>query len=62
MDDIWNFMTTTVKWMDSTSWVGYYAWFGAMKDMQNVNDNNRIMTADGNGLTDLGKWYLGDHQ
>lgn len=61
MDQIFAFMIKTVQWMDATDYVKFYAWFGAMEDMQNVNPLNRLMTEDGSGLTDLGKWYVGDH-
>ena len=36
--DVINFMNATQSFMDSTEWVERYAWFGAMKDMQGVNE------------------------
>ena len=36
--DVINFMNVTQSFMDGTSWVERYAWFGAMKDMQGVNE------------------------
>ena len=31
-------MNVTQSFMDATVWVERYAWFGAMKDMQGVNE------------------------
>lgn len=36
--DVINFMNATQSFMDETEWVERYAWFGAMKDMQGVNE------------------------
>lgn len=36
--DVVNFMNATQSFMDETSWVERYAWFGAMKEMQGVNE------------------------
>ena len=31
-------MNVTQSFMDETDWIERYAWFGAMKDMQGVNE------------------------
>jgi len=36
--DVINFMNATQSFMDNTEWVERYSWFGAMKDMQGVNE------------------------
>lgn len=36
--DVINFMNATQSFMDETDWVERYAWFGAMKNMQGVNE------------------------
>jgi len=56
--DVWNFMQTTTSWMDSTSWVERYAWFGAMRDMQGVNNLDQIMDPGSGGPNSLGSTYL----
>ncbi|EEB96869.1 hypothetical protein MPER_03917, partial [Moniliophthora perniciosa FA553] len=52
-----DFMSKAVGFMESTDWVHQYCWFGAMHDMQNVNNLNQLMSGDG-GPTDLGFQYL----
>ena len=36
-EDVIKFMNRTQSFMDNTSFVERYAWFGAMRDMQGVN-------------------------
>jgi hypothetical protein len=36
-EDVKIYLNTTQSWMDSLDWIERYAWFGAMKDMRNVN-------------------------
>ena len=36
--DVINFMNATQSFMDETEWVERYCWFGAMKEMQGVNE------------------------
>lgn len=36
-DDIVGFMNATQSFMDSTDWIERYAWFGAMENLQGVN-------------------------
>jgi hypothetical protein len=36
--DVINFMNATQSFMDETDWVERYAWFGAMREMQGVNE------------------------
>jgi hypothetical protein len=42
-------------WFDAQDYVERYSPFGAMKEMQGVNEMNRLMDA-GGAITDLGKW------
>jgi len=56
--DVINFMNATQSFMDQTEWVERYSWFGAMKEMQGVNEYNRIMGTDGR-INDLGRQYIG---
>lgn len=42
--EIWAFLTEATRWMDGTDWIGAYAPFGYMKQMQGVNELNRLMT------------------
>jgi hypothetical protein len=42
-------------WFDQQDWVERYAPFGAMKNMQGVNQNNALMNPDGS-ITALGSW------
>jgi hypothetical protein len=58
-DQVFNFMTTVVDWMEKTPWVEKYFAFGAMKDMQGVNTLNSLMTGDGKP-TPLGNIFLGN--
>ena len=36
--DVIDFMNATQEFMDNTDWLERYAWFGAMQDMQGVNE------------------------
>jgi len=36
--DVIDFMNATQSFMDKTEWVERYSWFGAMKEMQGVNE------------------------
>jgi len=36
--DVINFMNATQSFMDETGWVERYSWFGAMKELQGVNE------------------------
>jgi hypothetical protein len=42
-------------WFDQQDWVERYAPFGAMKNMQGVQQNNALMNPDGS-ITALGSW------
>jgi len=55
--EIWDFLTGTVSWMESTPWVERYSWFGTLPDMVNVNWGNQLMSSDG-GVNALGTKYL----
>jgi hypothetical protein len=57
--EIWNFLQETVQWMEATPWIERYAWFGAMRDMTNVNYLDQIMDPSSGGANNLGKAYLG---
>ena len=56
-DQIWSFMKTVTDWMDNTSWVGRYFYFGVLHDMGNVNWANQLMNGRGQP-NDLGYEYL----
>lgn len=53
------FLKETQGFMDATDWVERYSYFGAMKEMQGVNEANRLMNKNGK-ITDLGKQYIGE--
>ncbi|TFK44156.1 hypothetical protein BDQ12DRAFT_593939 [Crucibulum laeve] len=57
-DDVVLFLNKTQTFLDSSDFVERYAWFGAMKDMQGVNADNRLMDLGGN-INDLGRQYIG---
>ncbi|TFK29304.1 hypothetical protein FA15DRAFT_397075 [Coprinopsis marcescibilis] len=46
-DQIWDFMRRSSEWMDNTSWIEKYSWFGALHNMNNVNYGNQILGGDG---------------
>ncbi|EGO26014.1 hypothetical protein SERLADRAFT_466941 [Serpula lacrymans var. lacrymans S7.9] len=57
-EDIVAFMNATQGFMDASEFVERYAWFGAMKNLQGVNQDDALM--DGNGRIDnLGEQYIG---
>ncbi|OJT10503.1 Alkali-sensitive linkage protein 1 [Trametes pubescens] len=58
LDDIVGFMNATQSFMDSTDWVERYAWFGAMENLQGVNQENALMSTSGS-ITSLGEQYIG---
>ncbi|KAI0824605.1 glycosyl hydrolase catalytic core-domain-containing protein [Trametes gibbosa] len=58
LQDIVNFMNATQKFMDDTDWIERYAWFGAMENLQGVNQENALMSSDGH-ITTLGQQYIG---
>jgi hypothetical protein len=45
--------------MDSQDWVERYSYFGAMENMQGVNEANRLLNSKGK-ITDLGRQYIGE--
>ncbi|EPQ55067.1 hypothetical protein GLOTRDRAFT_105905 [Gloeophyllum trabeum ATCC 11539] len=57
-EEITAFLNTTQSWMDNTDWVERYSWFGAMRDMQGVNENNALMDTSGK-INSLGRQYIG---
>ncbi|KAI0058321.1 glycoside hydrolase [Artomyces pyxidatus] len=58
-DDIYQFMNNTESFMDETDYVERYAWFGAMENMQGVNQDDALMTKSGS-INALGKQYIGE--
>ncbi|KAI0356575.1 glycoside hydrolase [Trametes cingulata] len=58
LQDIVDLMNATQSFMDNTPWVERYAWFGAMRDLQGVNQENALMSAQGR-ITPLGQQYTG---
>jgi len=57
--DVVNFMNVTQSFMDGAEWVERYSWFGAMKDMQGVNEYNSLMGTNGT-INELGRQYIGE--
>ncbi|KAG8863951.1 hypothetical protein FRB97_005151 [Tulasnella sp. 331] len=57
-DQITQFLQDTQSWMDSTTFVERYAWFGAMENMQGVNQGDALMSPQGT-ITSLGEQYIG---
>ncbi|EMD41160.1 hypothetical protein CERSUDRAFT_131750 [Gelatoporia subvermispora B] len=56
--DIVNFMNATQEFMDQTPWVERYAWFGAMENLQGVNQEDALMDSSGT-INTLGEQYIG---
>ncbi|BFZ57123.1 hypothetical protein PYCC9005_004173 [Savitreella phatthalungensis] len=58
--DVAAFMSAATTWMDSTSWIERYAWFGAelITDAA-LGAQNMLVTNDYSSLSALGKQYLG---
>jgi hypothetical protein len=54
----WDYYKDIITWMDQTHFVERYAAFGAMHDMQGVNQFSQLMGGDG-GPNALGKFYIG---
>ncbi|KAI0039545.1 glycoside hydrolase family 128 protein [Auriscalpium vulgare] len=57
-NDVYNFMNTTQSFMDRTSYVERYSWFGAMENLQGVNTDDALMTSKG-VINALGRQYIG---
>lgn len=57
-DDVFSFLDTTTAFMDSTSWIEAYFWFGFIRDMGNVNPLNQLVNPANGNLNDLGQDYL----
>ncbi|KAJ3476957.1 hypothetical protein NLI96_g10796 [Meripilus lineatus] len=56
-DQIFAFHREVGPWMNSQSWVAVHMPFGFMRDMQGVNDANRLMNDNGTP-TDLGRMII----
>ncbi|KAI0039547.1 glycoside hydrolase family 128 protein [Auriscalpium vulgare] len=56
--DVYTFMNTTQSFLDSTSYVERYSWYGAMVNLQGVNAVNALMTSKG-VINTLGQQYIG---
>ncbi|KAI0786318.1 glycosyl hydrolase catalytic core-domain-containing protein [Abortiporus biennis] len=57
LQDSIDFMNATQAFMDATDWVERYAWFGAMKDMRGVNQDDALIDTHGN-IDTLGNQYI----
>lgn len=57
VDQVWNFYSTIIKFMEETDWIIAYFAFGEMENMQGVNTDNQLMDSNGNP-TPLGSAYL----
>ncbi|KAI5451735.1 hypothetical protein NCC49_001382 [Naganishia albida] len=55
--ETWGLHQEMAKWFDAQPYVERYSPFGAMRQMQGVNDANRLMDASGY-ITALGDWYV----
>ncbi|KAJ9114272.1 hypothetical protein QFC22_005724 [Naganishia vaughanmartiniae] len=51
-----NLHQTMAGWFDAQPWITNYSPFGVMRQMQGVNEDNRLMDAEGK-ITALGDWY-----
>ncbi|OCH93544.1 hypothetical protein OBBRIDRAFT_724588 [Obba rivulosa] len=58
LQDIVNFMNATQDFMDNTPWVERYAWFGAMENLQGVNQEDALIDTSGT-INTLGEQYIG---
>ena len=59
-DAIAGFMKDSMAWMEATSWIERYSWFGALHITDaNLGAANMLVTADLTTLSNLGKQYLG---
>jgi len=56
--DVVSFLNQTQSYMDNTPFVERYAWYGAMKDLQGVDQNDALLDSSGK-INDLGKEYIG---
>jgi len=56
-DEAWAFMVAVVKFCETTEWIVFYAPFGVMKDLGNVNAVNALMDSNGQP-TALGRQFL----
>ncbi|CAL1701688.1 unnamed protein product [Somion occarium] len=56
--DVVDFMNATQAFMDNTDWVERYSWFGAMRDMSGVNQDDALMDNSGR-INMLGQQYIG---
>lgn len=53
------FMTSSVQWMESQSWIEKYAWFGALIITDDtLGADNMLISSDGTALSSLGQLYL----
>jgi len=59
--EVVSFLNQTQTFMDSVDWVERYAWFGAFRDLQGVNELDALMDQNGN-ITPLGLQYVGASQ
>jgi len=57
-DEVFSFMNTTQSFMDNSTLVERYAWFGAMKETQGLNPDDAIMDSRGM-INTLGRQYIG---
>ncbi|KAJ3936785.1 MAG: glycosyl hydrolase catalytic core-domain-containing protein [Lentinula lateritia] len=58
-DDVVLFLNATQSYMDSSDFVERYSYFGAMIDLQGVNEDNALMSSNGQ-INTLGKQYIGE--
>ncbi|CAK5263082.1 unnamed protein product [Mycena citricolor] len=58
MGQIWAFLQAATQFANENDWIHAHCWFGAMKDMTNVNTLNTLMVSDGSGPNALGNWFI----
>ncbi|KAE9408781.1 hypothetical protein BT96DRAFT_807750 [Gymnopus androsaceus JB14] len=58
-EDVNLFLNATQSYMDSSDFVERYSYFGAMENLQGVNEDNALMSTSGQ-ITALGKQYIGE--
>ncbi|EJD07366.1 uncharacterized protein FOMMEDRAFT_143803 [Fomitiporia mediterranea MF3/22] len=58
VSEVADFLTQTTSYMDKTSWIERYAYFGTTKNLRDVPASNAMMDKNGK-ITALGKQYIG---
>lgn len=51
-------MQVVTNWMNNVYYIERYAWFGCMRNLNGIDEVNRLMTTDGQQRTALGNRYI----